>query len=340
MIEYVRIVNHLQESIKIVMKDDSPVHGLMIQKIDGLGGMQSTINTTDYAISDGSYLSSRRVGNRNVVIDFRLADSLSDDRATKNIENSRLRLYKYCQLKQLITVVIHTDSDGYNAETGLTVFKVGVEYYERDQAGKYTLTTDITPNQQKTYYTKVEKYIQGYVEKAEPDIFSEKEDVQVSIICIDPYFKIRKFEAIGSTMSIYYKGTAETGYIIRSRVEKVTDVSYITINGVKLNVETIQTIVGESFSTSGYIEIDSRVGSKSIKYVNGLTWNIMQAAGLIPIEWPTLKYGNNEMEVSYDSDEAPINTDTGWPEDSTEVFDPDMDDYKLVLEFDEAYGGI
>lgn len=349
MIEYVKLDNLTGEPpLKVVLKDDKPSHGLMVQKIDGLGGIQSTINTTDYAISDGSYLSSRRVGNRNVVIDFRLTDSAGPNN-TFNVENSRLRLYRYAQLKQKVRFLVKTDTLDdyiYLYQEGLTAFDPNTTYYERSgnspSTYTYAPTTDTQVQQGKHYYVRddMQKYIDGYVDKADPDVFSNKENVQVSIICNDPYFKIHRYEAIGGSMKIQYNGTAETGFIIYCKPEIISDITYITINDIKLKVDTIASIVGNAWSSMGTIIIDSRVGHKTIQYVNGSTWNIIKAAGILPIKWPTLKYGENEIVVKYDSRTAPINS-SNWVNDSTEVYDDNPPDtYPLMYEVDEAYGGI
>lgn len=170
---------------------------------------------------------------------------------------------------------------------------------------------------QVTIVTKTDNYTLkafGYVEKNEPDIWSKKEVVNLSIVCPDPYL----YRASGNVKTsfstvepkfffkfsnnsvkhpklemsriehkkyrnIKYDGDMDTGLIIVMRASG-GPVKNITIFGValkqtmKINTDKIAEIVGEGFIDKDSIEIDTRIGhKKAVLRREGKEYNVLNA---------------------------------------------------------------
>lgn len=340
MIEYIKIDNLKGNSSPnvetVVLKDDTPTHGLIIKNIDGLGQHAATINTKDFATADGSYVTSKRVGNKNLVLTFWLADSLNPDNqndGTYNIENSRKRLYKLFQEKDKVKISVKTDT--------------------ASSPNDFDYTDPANPT-----IAIPERWIEGIVEKAEPDIFSKEETVDVSLICNDPFFRISRRVAIGGedSQSIYlnYYGTIEAGFVTRVKIWTI-DVSMIHINGINIDVaKAISICPPNTFIAGNHIEVCTVPGKKYVELVvnyggaDEQRYDLIQACGAVPYEWRKLHYGTNQIVVTFGSSGPPTSGGQGyeWPPEDIYIIDEDGIVPKdttndiLVVEYDELYGGI
>lgn len=154
--------------------------------------------------------------------------------------------------------------------------------------------------------------IDGVVEKNDPDIFSENESTQISILCPDPFFRSEgknytyfsgitpAFEfpfsnesldepliefgivELNNVKEIYYLGDADVGVTIRIHV--LGSVGNISIYNVEtresmvLDVEKISKILGSSLKALDDIVITTMTGKKTVKVVrDGVEYNILNA---------------------------------------------------------------
>lgn len=152
--------------------------------------------------------------------------------------------------------------------------------------------------------------IRGYVESNEPDIFSDQETIQISIICPDPFFYSSNrestvfsgieplFEFIFSNESltepllefssienqtektVYYSGDADVGVIIT--IHAVGDAKNITIYNVRtresmrIDTEKIKILTGEGIHNGDDIIINANRGQKGVELLrNGKYTNIL-----------------------------------------------------------------
>ena len=84
--------------------------------IDGLNPVTATINTTEFATSDGAMFNSSRIGTRNIVLYIKIFP---------DIEKNRLNLYSFFKIKSDVTLYFRHDS--------LNVYITGkVESFELD----------------------------------------------------------------------------------------------------------------------------------------------------------------------------------------------------------------
>lgn len=167
----------------------------------------------------------------------------------------------------------------------------------------------------------------GYVESNEPDIFSQNETVQISILCPDPYFysdKINQTIFYGvesmfefpfsneslteklivfgeikneTEQSVYYDGDAEIGMLIY--IHAIGEVTNLTIFNIKTRESMkIDTVKLEKLTGSGIISGDEIMIStiKGDKYIvllrNGVLINILNCLDKYT-DWFQLSKGDN-----------------------------------------------
>lgn len=155
--------------------------------------------------------------------------------------------------------------------------------------------------------------IDGYVESNEPDIFSEQESADISIICPNPFFyssyggQTTSFSSIEPMFefpfsnesltepllemsvlrdsydrTLVYEGDYEIGVTIIIRASGVaTDITIYNIGTreeMKIFTDTIEAITGSGLDEGDEIRICTERGNKSAILIrNGLTTNILNA---------------------------------------------------------------
>ena len=172
--------------------------------------------------------------------------------------------------------------------------------------------------------------IWGYVEGNDTQIFSEREEGQVTIVCPDPYFyehetvsyilgnNKAEFEfpfsneslteplicfsdyGPGNIYEINYQGDIEVGSIIRVHFKEALSSGELKIYDIidnqelVLNIEGIQTKTGITIQQYGDLVIDSVRGQKDIYYERfGIRKSIINAFDIIDFPWMYLSPGNN-----------------------------------------------
>lgn len=170
----------------------------------------------------------------------------------------------------------------------------------------------------------------GRVESNEPDIFSDKEGCQVSIMCPDPYFysagdtgntetvfygtepmfefpfsnesltePLLEFGSIENRTegTVYYEGDAEVGITIRihavGEAEGLTIYNTGTREIMRINDEKLVALLGSGIQAGDEITITTTRGSKGITMLRGgVTTNILNVLDK-PITWFQLSKGDN-----------------------------------------------
>lgn len=167
----------------------------------------------------------------------------------------------------------------------------------------------------------------GRVESNEPEIFSEQEGCQVSIMCPDPYFysagneyttfygtdPLFEFpfsnESLTENMiefgvienktegTIHYDGDAEVGITIK--IHAIGTAKGLSIYNLKtreimrINDDNLEAIMGSGIQAGDDITIVTSRGLKGITMLrSGVSTNILNALGR-PINWFQLKKGDN-----------------------------------------------
>lgn len=180
-----------------------------------------------------------------------------------------------------------------------------------------------------------EAEIEGYVESNEPNIFSDAEGADISIICPDPFFYSREsqttvfsgvepmFEFPFSNESLFepllemgsienatdkvviYDGDAETGIMIT--IHAVGEATNITIYNIgtreqmKIDTTKLQTYTGSGIKAGDDIIINTIPGEKSIQLLReGVTTNILNCLDRNS-DWFKLAKGDNVFAYTAES---------------------------------------
>lgn len=178
-------------------------------------------------------------------------------------------------------------------------------------------------------------YIEGYVESNLPTIFEEREGADISILCMDPYFKSNtKYSSIirgndsafvfpfcnnsiepvllmgliktDAEQDIVYFGEIETGVEMIIRFSGNISGKIIIENN---NINNSQSMIIDmdkikeqhhiSISDNAYLLLNTSTGSKNIKlYNNGEEYDATIGLGIANLNWIRLNHGINHISIS------------------------------------------
>lgn len=261
--------------------------GIAVTGASGLGPAEGTINTVNFATSDGALFNSSRIKSRDIEINLKFLGS--------DIEAVRHKLLRYFRVKHPITLDFITD---------------------------YRHT-----------------YITGHVEKNEIDIFSNSEGADLTIVCPNPFFKLRdpvkgknsvrftsstpsfefefedpnadsptlKFGEMTSTGEtiVVYEGDADASTIVDIQfLGPATGLKlYNTTTQTRINIDTneISRLFGSTIKAGDRLSISSGVGDKYVKaYRDGKVYNALSALDR-DSDWIFLTPGDNLITVRADT---------------------------------------
>lgn len=172
-----------------------------------------------------------------------------------------------------------------------------------------------------------EALIEGYVESNEPDIFSDEESAQISIVCPSPYFysaeinntlfsgveaafefpfendslteKVIEFGTIENKTerSVWYDGDAEVGVTMTihalGSASNVTIYNVMTRESMSIDTDKLEALTGYGIIASDDIIISTVKGYKSIKLLRGgIETNILNCLDK-DADWFQLSKGDN-----------------------------------------------
>lgn len=261
--------------------------GIAVTGASGLGPAEGTINTVNFATSDGALFNSSRIKSRDIELNLKFMGS--------DIEAVRHKLLRYFRVKHPITLDFITD---------------------------YRHT-----------------YITGHVEKNEIDIFSNSEGADLTIVCPNPFFRLRdtakgknsvrfttstpsfEFEfqdpnsdsptlifgemtATGETV-VVYEGDADASTIVDIQfLGPASGVKlYNTTTQTRINIDTneISRLLGSTIRAGDRLSISSGVGDKYVKaYRDGNVYNALSALDK-DSDWIFLTPGDNLITVRADT---------------------------------------
>lgn len=285
MIHSLLIRNYKGDELNINLTDAEPSHGLLIERIEGLGPANAQLNMSDYATIDGAVFNSARLEKRIIDFTLRFAESIS-------VEESRHITYKYFPIKQPITLIFTLDSriariEGYTqantpdifSPTEKTVVTVECEdpYFYEDGEGAITTTSFGT-------------------EKAafEFPFLNEGEEPQIEFSIINRQ----------GTQNIFYEGDAPAGIIMRIHVVEQGVGNIIISSELRqetfyINTSKIASIVGSALRSGDEIIISTKKRERYIHLLrNGVETNILNAVDLSLSEWFELYNGDNVFSYS------------------------------------------
>lgn len=213
--------------------------------------------------------------------------------------------------------------------------KNGVEEYRNKSYQYFPLKKELTL----TFYTDSgTKMISGYVESNEPNIFSQNEETQISIICPDPYFydetlsnytlsgyessfefpfsneslteNLIEFSRIIKSNQIVfdYSGDADTGvnFIMMAKkpLTTVTITNIDTKETMTVNSAMFPSVLGTEIRKNDIIEISTHIRNRYANIIRGRhRYSIINSLGRYT-DWIHLQSGTNTFMYNINEDDS------------------------------------
>lgn len=226
--------------------------------VDGLGPAKAEFSSAPYAIIPGEHVQGSRVSPRNIILTLELKPSWLDE-GDEVIEDPE---YLRAQLYSYFT----------------PGRKIQLEFLT-----SMRLSESIT---------------EGYVESFDPPMFARTPQVQISILCHDPYFK-------------YPTSTVHTPKVVADGADLIIPCPSQVSEGVSLTITPSAAIQGLSFSIGPAFEgsmivdsyfagnnsyiFDSRAFRKSVRHSTGLSLLDKIRRGS---KWQQLSPGGNSLKIT------------------------------------------
>lgn len=276
MIQSIIVTNPKGESLTITLSRPE-LSGLYIESIDGLGPAKGFISSSDYATRDGAMYIGSRLEPRNLVFTIGMLDSPS-------VEENRLKVYKYFQVKKPVTIRVITDHNDVTTEGYVESNEPNI-FSEQETCSVSVLCMD-------PYFYDVlpSRYVFGEsVPKFEFEFSNES--------ITEPVIEMSE-RRVDTYSLISYIGDGDTG--ITMSIQMLTETTKIelfhisenetmTLNATKLPASVSSTV----FKKNDIVEICTVKGKKKVELLrNGVRSNIIHALDKRPA-WFQIVPGEN-----------------------------------------------
>ena len=239
---------------------------LLIRKITGLNPADVTLFMGDYS-GDGGIYQGRRVGNRNIV----LTVDLNPNPALGETVSSLRQLLQKAFLSPMPDMVadppVHADY---------------IKFQLHDDDGNV-------------------RYIAGYTEKFETEIFDVETMCQISVICPDPFIRdneptVKDSPGSWTTLPVIYYGSAPTGFYAKIHMNSSSDILTLENLGQTMTIDL--TDVAQTLGAGEDIHIWTTRGSRDIRYSVGVNPTQPLVAYMTPEStWLELRARTNSFKV-------------------------------------------
>lgn len=263
-------------------------HIIRLTDLDGVGEPPASVSSSKYAGSDGSYISSAFIENRNIVMDFKVMEG--------QMEHGRLALYDIIQTRKPVRVIYQTKEVDVYAD-GI------VEKLEVDNFGAATTTGQISIicgdpfwYSRKERTTTVSGTVSGW----------HFPHLEASHKIVKPYDVGKLDEGTKSTVTPFSWYDANSEFSIYTPGIDTGVTITINFNGKVTNPTIYDEDTGGSLTVTGTYEPGDIVTVCTLplnKYIHlsrsGVTTNITTRLGENS-SWLVLKSGNNLFKKSAD----------------------------------------
>lgn len=312
MIKSVTITNYVGESVKIVLTEDDPEHGFLVESIDGLGPVKASINTVDFALTDGGKYNSARAEQRNIVFHFWFTFA-------QTIEDTRQRTYKYFPLKKKVRMTFETDNrtlytEGYVESNEPEIFEEmeGCEisvicpdsyFYSLDgkDVVSFTEVIKLFKFPWSCGWTRADLgVVLDSLGNEVLDSNGETIPTRGALINNDPIlFGTITNQAI---KNIYYDGDNEIGitlsiFFLGSVSGTITIVNSQSNERMMVSADKIATFIGSAITNGDELIITTTKGNKTARLRRGTTYyNVLGAVGYFS-DWIQMVKGDNTFGI-------------------------------------------
>jgi len=277
MINTITITNSRNESVILDLFDPFS-SGFAIQQVDGLGPVNTNINTADYAYKPGAFYLGSRQSTRNIVFDLVFLDTVG------TIEQVRHLSYQYWPIGERIDILVSTDTrelytNGYVESNEPAIWDAEHEGCQISVICESPFF--VSPNINVNKLSDIRNSFHfPFASTEDPELTFGYADVHDYIVAVN-------------------NGDVETGAIFELRPSVPVDNISIFRYGVTEPIFKIK----NTLEAGDVLTINSETGSKSItlrrndKEYNAINY-LDYSNGII---WPTLRRGDNAFSVAYTS---------------------------------------
>lgn len=276
MIRTVTVTNYLGERLEMPLERPEK-SGFIIKKIEGLGPVKATVNTSEVSTTDGAIYNSARLNQRNIVLTLGFWGNPS-------VEDVRQKSYKYFPIKKKVTLLIETDNR--IAETDGYVESNEPDIFSKEEGAVISV---ICPNSYFRAAGQVNSTVFYGVEPAFEFPFSNES-------ITDPLLECSTLR-VEYEQTVFYNGDAEVGVSIRihaiGEVQQISIYNVTTRGVMRIDTDKLESLTGQGITAGDEIIIETTKGEKSILLLRGGVYiNILNCLNRNP-EWFQLSKGDN-----------------------------------------------
>lgn len=295
-----------QNTVHIVLNDDTPSHGMIIESITGLGPAKATLNRTNLATTDGSLFNSAKLEERNIVMKVKFVEA-------KTIEDVRLLTYRYFPIKRQIIFSIKTDKRdaraiGYIESNEPDIFSpnesASISILCPDP---YFYSNEVGNSPHTVLFSGLEfEFEAPWENPIDPEPLDKIELGSISKIT-DKDFYYDGDQTIGATMTIDFTDAVDTDITIVHYKNSLNPNEPMLQTEFDIKVDKFRALMGTNFETGDKIIVNTNIGSESIFLIrNGNKYNILNA---VPREcdWFQIAFGYNKFRFTAGGNQYKIN---------------------------------
>lgn len=145
---------------------------------------------------------------------------------------------------------------------------------------------------------KPDRYLIGYTEDIDTEMWSKEQSAMVSMICTDPYLRSAALTSFVDASGVIstpftYDGSATTGLKFQIKVATANQNIF-----VKINNDIMQLQHPTTYAVNDIIDVDTSVGSRSIKLTrSAVTTDVMAHLQTSGVPWLQLKEAANTIST-------------------------------------------
>lgn len=145
---------------------------------------------------------------------------------------------------------------------------------------------------------KPDRYFIGYCEAINTDMWSQTQEAQVSLLCVDPYIRSSALTTFTDASGVIstpftYDGSADTGLKFQIKVATANQNIF-----VKINNDIMQLQHPTTYAINDIIDVDTSIGTRSIKLTrSAVTTDVMAHLQTTGVPWLQLKEAANTIST-------------------------------------------
>lgn len=280
MIKSVTITNYLGEQVHIVLNEDNPDHGFLIEEIKGLGPPKANISTTSLATGDGSVFNFAKLQQRNIVFEIIFTPA-------PDIETTRQRSYQFFPMKKPLEILIEEDNrvlsctghvesnnpDIFDKQETTQISIICTDCYLYDVGMEETIFSGIENMFEFPFSNELEEKEDFFIVDNFGNLVVDENGISINGYALEDRNIIFGNIERAAQKTVIYEGDADVGVTITMHaigiVEDITIYDVITRERMHIDTEKIEALTGEGVHTGDTIVITTMRKNRTITLIRG-----------------------------------------------------------------------